>query len=111
MELAGKVALITGAGQGIGKGIALVLAEKGADIIINDLYITAETEVLAEQIRNTGREVMTFEADVSDEKSVKEMFVTIKSSFGRLDILVNNAGKQFPIFHLFSSTFKQEPIF
>lgn len=92
MELAGKVALITGSGQGIGKGIALVLAEKGADIIINDLKLTEETEILVRQISDTGRKVKAFEADVSEEQSVKNLFSAIKMEFGRLDILVNNAG-------------------
>lgn len=92
LELEGKIALVTGAARGIGKGIALVLAEKGADIIINDKKMNFEGDALASQIKAMGREVMLYEADVSNETEVKSMFAAIKSRYGRLDILVNNAG-------------------
>lgn len=92
LELEGKIALVTGAGRGIGKGIALVLAEKGADLIINDKNLNNEVEMIAAQIRAMGRKTLTIEADVSQEVEVKAMFQTIKQTFGRLDILVNNAG-------------------
>jgi 3-oxoacyl-[acyl-carrier protein] reductase len=92
LELEGKVALVTGAARGIGKGIALVLAEKGADIVINDKKMNYEGEALASQIQAMGRKILLIEADVSHEKEVITMFETIKKQFGRLDILVNNAG-------------------
>ena len=96
LELEGKIALITGAARGIGKGIALVLAEKGADIVINDKKMNFEGEALATQIKAMGRQTMLIEADVSSEAEVKKMFTLIKNQFGRLDILVNNAGTSQP---------------
>jgi len=92
LELTGKVALVTGAARGIGKGIALVLAEKGADIIINDKKMNYEGEAVAAQIQAMGRKTMLVEADVSKEAEVKTLFENIQRNFGRLDILVNNAG-------------------
>jgi NAD(P)-dependent dehydrogenase (short-subunit alcohol dehydrogenase family) len=92
LELADKVALVTGAARGLGKGIALVLAEKGANIILNDKYLGIEGEVLASQISEMGRKVLTIEADVSDEREVKYMFCKARENFARLDFLINNAG-------------------
>ncbi|WP_128548090.1 SDR family NAD(P)-dependent oxidoreductase [Larkinella soli] len=92
LPLEGKVALITGAARGIGKGIALVLAEQGADIVLNDKKMNLDGEVTADQIRETGRRVLLCEADVSQEDQVKAMFAKVGKEFGRLDILVNNAG-------------------
>ncbi len=92
LELEGKIALVTGAARGIGKGIALVLAEKGADIIINDKKLNFEGDALASQINAMGRKTMLVEADVSKKVDVIRMFDQIQKEFGRLDILVNNAG-------------------
>jgi 3-oxoacyl-[acyl-carrier protein] reductase len=92
LELEGKIALVTGAVRGIGKGIALVLAEKGADVIINDKNMSYEGEALESQIKALGRRTLMIEADVSIEADVKNMFSEIQKQFGRLDILVNNAG-------------------
>ncbi len=92
LELAGKVALVTGSARGLGKGIAQVLAEKGADIVLNDKNLGIEGEVLAGQLSEMGRRVLSVEADVSDEADVHYMFRQVKDRFGRLDILVNNAG-------------------
>jgi NAD(P)-dependent dehydrogenase (short-subunit alcohol dehydrogenase family) len=92
LELEGMVALITGSARGIGKGIALVLAERGADIIINDKQMNYEGEALSNQIQAMGRKTLLIEADVSIEAEVKKMFTSIQNHFGRLDILVNNAG-------------------
>ena len=92
MELDNKIALVTGSAKGIGKGIALVLAEKGASIVLNDITLNPELEELARQIRTMGREVLVIAADVSKKEEVNAMFSTLKNHFGRLDILVNNAG-------------------
>jgi 3-oxoacyl-[acyl-carrier protein] reductase len=91
-DLSGKVALVTGASRGLGKGIALALAEAGADVIVN--YMSAQScadEVVA-QITSMGRRSIAIKADVSSEADVDSMFETIVKEFGRLDILVNNAG-------------------
>lgn len=91
-DLTGKVALITGASRGIGKGIATALAKQGADIIINDLPDNALAYGTADQIRALGRKCEVFDADVTNENQVKVMFQFVKERFGKLDILVNNAG-------------------
>jgi 3-oxoacyl-[acyl-carrier protein] reductase len=92
LELNGKIALVTGALRGIGKGIALVLAEKGADIVLNDKTVGKESDALVNQIKAMGRNVIVIKADVTIKDEVKRMFETIEQGFGRLDILINNAG-------------------
>lgn len=91
-SLIGKTALVTGSTRGLGKGIALVLAEKGADVIVNGLTANDSTKEVVESIRSMGRKSSFIQADVSSEEGVKVMFETIKKEFGGLDILVNNAG-------------------
>lgn len=90
--LKGKTALITGAGKGIGKAIALKLADAGANIIIN--YNLSEKEALetAKMVEDLGVKAITIKADVSKADEVKEMFSKAKEEFDTLDILVNNAG-------------------
>jgi 3-oxoacyl-[acyl-carrier protein] reductase len=91
-ELLGKTALVTGSLRGIGKGIALTLAEKGADIILNDLAETDTLLEMVEQIKAFNRKVYFKAADVSNRADVEELFSFIKMDIGKLDILVNNAG-------------------
>lgn len=91
-ELTGKTALITGSLRGIGKGIALCLAEKGANIILNDLAETDDLQQTADQIRAFNREVYFKAADVSLKTDVEALFSFIKAHIGQLDILINNAG-------------------
>lgn len=97
-----KVALITGSSKGIGKAIALQLALKGYDIVIN--YARSKKSALetAEQIEALGRKVLTVKANVGDVSKIKEMFAHIDQEFGRLDIFVNNAasGVQRPAMEL-----------
>ncbi|MCD4824310.1 MAG: 3-oxoacyl-ACP reductase FabG [Phycisphaerae bacterium] len=92
LELTGKVALVSGASRGIGRGIALVLAEKGADVCINYHSAADEAEQVANKVQTMGRRSLVIQADVSMEDDVRKMFEAIKAKFGRLDILVNNAG-------------------
>jgi len=91
-ELRGQVALVTGSARGIGRGIALVLAERGADVVINDKTSGDKTEAVASQIRDLGRRAIVVRADLSLGEEVNSLFETIEEEFGRLDILVNNAG-------------------
>jgi 3-oxoacyl-[acyl-carrier protein] reductase len=91
-ELTGKTALITGSLRGIGKSIALTLAEKGADIILNDLVESEDLEEIVNRVRAFNRKVFFKAADVSREKDVEALFSFAKNSMGKLDILVNNAG-------------------
>lgn len=87
----GKVALVTGSGRGIGKAIALALAERGADIVINDLDMDNAAHTV-EEIKALGRRAIAIKADVSSEVEVEEMVKECMNQFGRIDILVNNAG-------------------
>ncbi|KAJ5104529.1 hypothetical protein NUU61_001876 [Penicillium alfredii] len=92
-DLAGKVAIVTGASRGIGAGIAQKLAQRGAHIAINYLSSTAAAESIAEQIRtNYGVRAITLKADVAQEAEVKAMFEAVHREFGRLDIAVSNSG-------------------
>ena len=90
MELRGHMALITGAGQGIGRACAEMFALKGADLILFDKNPTALSEV-ADQTTRTGRQVFTRALDLTDIEALKEAVAEVKRK-GRIDILVNNAG-------------------
>jgi glucose 1-dehydrogenase len=92
--LEGQVALVTGAGSGIGRAIAIALGNAGASVIVN--YVSGEdtAEQVAAQIRQSGVAAMTVRADVSDETQVQEMFRQAIGAFGTIDVLVNNAGLQ-----------------
>ena len=87
----GKVAIVTGAGRGIGKAIALTLAEAGADITVV-ARTREQIEQTAEEIRQLGRKALTLPIDVTQEDQVKEVVEQTLSQFGQIDILVNNAG-------------------
>ena len=88
----GKVALVTGAGKGIGKEIALELARGGAKCVIYYASSAAGAESVAEEIRAMGSEAMTYKCDVSDADAVQKMITDVMEQYGRIDILVNNAG-------------------
>jgi NAD(P)-dependent dehydrogenase (short-subunit alcohol dehydrogenase family) len=90
-DFSGKVALVTGAGRGIGKGIALRLASHGADIAVNDL-ITETAEMTVREIQEMGRKAITVPGDVSQSSVVDQIVEKTLSHFGQIDILVNNAG-------------------
>lgn len=94
MRLAGKVALVTGAGheRGIGRGIAIALAEEGADVAVNDVAFDEMGEELAQQIEGLGRRAGFYRADVSRRAEVDELVASVERDFGRLDIACSNAG-------------------
>lgn len=92
MRLNGKVALITGARRGIGKGIAEVFAEEGAHVAINDVEIDQAAEDLAASIRCQGRRAITVRADVANRAEVESMVDRVWRELGPIDVLVNNAG-------------------
>jgi 3-oxoacyl-[acyl-carrier protein] reductase len=92
MELEEKVAIVTGANQGLGRTIALTLAEAGADIVAVDLYKNEQTAELVQQIEHMSRKCLPAQADVSQESDVNAFVKETLSQFGRVDILVNNAG-------------------
>jgi 3-oxoacyl-[acyl-carrier protein] reductase len=91
LELQGKVALVTGAAQGIGRTVALLLAQNGADIVVSDINLE-KAEQTAKEIEALGRRAMAIKADVANANDVERMVETILGKFGQIDILVNNAG-------------------
>jgi 3-oxoacyl-[acyl-carrier protein] reductase/pteridine reductase len=94
-ELAGQVALVTGAGKRIGRSIALRLAAEGANVVVNYGHSKAEAESVVREIEGAGRKGMAVRADVSKRADVASMFAQVIGAFGRIDILVNNAGEFF----------------
>ncbi|TET07670.1 MAG: 3-oxoacyl-ACP reductase FabG [Candidatus Atribacteria bacterium] len=90
MNLVNKVAIVTGAGRGIGKAIAIALAREGANVIVNDIDIQTAEEV-AKEIKSSGRKALAIQVDVSDSKEVNRMVQSVLKKFKRVDILVNNA--------------------
>ena len=92
MELTGKVALITGSARGIGKAIALELANHGANIVINDILPKSEIDKTLEEVKQIGNKVLGIRADITSFDEVKNMMKEIINQFGKIDILVNNAG-------------------
>lgn len=99
MELEGKVALVTGAGSGIGRAIALALARAGAMIAVNDIRPEAAEAVVAE-ITGSGGRAMATPADVADGRAVLKMFTRFLTVWDTLDVLVNNAGTVFMAPHV-----------
>lgn len=89
---AGRVAVVTGGGRGIGRAIAIRLAEEGADVAVIYRSNESEAEKTKELIGETGKRCETFKGDVTSSEDVKKVFDEISETFGRIDILVNNAG-------------------
>jgi 7-alpha-hydroxysteroid dehydrogenase len=86
-----KVAIVTGAGRGVGAGIAVALAEVGADVVCA-ARTPEQIEATAEQVRATGRRALTVPTDVTDRAQLEALVEATVAEFGRIDILVNNAG-------------------
>jgi NAD(P)-dependent dehydrogenase (short-subunit alcohol dehydrogenase family) len=91
MRLAGKVAVVTGGGSGIGRGIALALAREGADVAIPDIQVL-NAEKVAEEVKGLSRRAMAMKTDVTSATDVKSMIDRTRDAFGKIDVLVNNAG-------------------
>jgi NAD(P)-dependent dehydrogenase (short-subunit alcohol dehydrogenase family) len=91
MDVTGKVAVVTGGGRGIGRGISLVLAQNGADVAVADVNVENAQGVAAE-VAELGRRSLAVALDVTDQESVERMVGEVIDRLGRIDILVNNAG-------------------
>ena len=91
MRLSGKVAVVTGGGSGIGRGIVLAMAREGADIAIPDIQVL-NAEKVAEEVKGMGRKVIAMKTDVTSSADVKAMADRVRETYGKIDILVNNAG-------------------
>lgn len=91
MSLTGKVVLVTGAGQGIGRAIALRLAEDGADIAVVDLN-DQNTDQVADEVRKIGRKATTFKANVTERDQVYAAIDHTEQELGGFDVMINNAG-------------------
>ena len=92
MKLDGKVALVTGGSQGLGRAIALKLAENGADIAVVYVGPAGPAEETCKEIEALGRRVKSYVCDVRDEAAVNETVTAVGADLGKVDILVNNAG-------------------
>lgn len=90
-ELAGKVAIVTGAGRNIGRAIALALGAGGASVVVNARSNRAEAEAVVHAIENAGGEAIAAIGDVADEAAVAAMAAAAVQAFGRIDLLINNA--------------------
>ena len=91
-DLKGKVALVTGASRGIGRHIALQLAQRGADVAINYRSRQPEGDEVAREIEATGVRALAFKADLSKMPEARSLVRQVQDEWGRIDILVNNAG-------------------
>jgi 3-oxoacyl-[acyl-carrier protein] reductase len=92
--LQGRVAVVTGGGRGIGKGIAGKLAAAGADVIVGDIDM-AQAQLTADELSRKNKKVMAAQIDVCREESVAELITRALDEFGNVDILINNAGIMF----------------
>ena len=95
MRLAGKVAIVTGGAQGIGRGIVLCMAKEGADIAIADLKVDGAGQVAAE-VAALGRKAIVVKTDVTKQADFEALYEAVKKELGKIDILVNNAGTACP---------------
>jgi 3-oxoacyl-[acyl-carrier protein] reductase len=91
-QMENKVSLVTGASRGIGRAIAIALAEKGSDVIVNYAGSKEKAEEVVARIKELGRQAIAIQADVSNQEAVENMVEQSLAHFGRIDVLVNNAG-------------------
>ena len=91
-DLTNRVALVTGASRGIGRAVAIALAEIGAQVAVNYRERAADAQAVADAIQGIGRRSLAIGADVSDNSQVAKMLRTIEADLGPVDVLVNNAG-------------------
>ncbi|MFO7967542.1 MAG: SDR family oxidoreductase [Archaeoglobaceae archaeon] len=105
MDVSGRTVIVTGSGRGIGKAIAVLLAQKGAKVVVT-ARTKSEIDKVRDEIRSAGGDAISFPADVTQPDSVKDMVQTTIQEYGSVDILVNNAGTG--IRKLFTETSQEE---
>ena len=93
-KLVGQAALVTGANSGIGKAVAIALANEGAKVVVNYVTKPELADAVVDEIKANGGTAIALQADVSNEQQVQAMFQQMYQAFGTIDILVNNAGLQ-----------------
>jgi 3-oxoacyl-[acyl-carrier protein] reductase len=91
-DLTGRTALVTGSADGIGRGIALALADCGADVAVHYHSSAEKAAATAEELRDRGVDAVAVQGDVTDPESVDALFESVESSLGSVDVLVNNVG-------------------
>ena len=92
MLLENKIAVVTGAGRGIGRGIALALAREGAMVVVNYNGSKERAEEVVRTIEEAGGKAVAIQCNISDFEAAKEFFANVVKEYGKIDILVNNAG-------------------
>jgi len=97
MRLKNKIAIVTGASRGIGRATALLLAQEGANVVVNYLSSAKKADEVVSQIKKIGSDAVSIQCDVSDETQVKSMMEKVVDKYGRIDILVNNTGIVFDV--------------
>lgn len=95
-DLTNKVVLVTGSRRGIGRGIALMMAQAGAKVVVSDINLE-ECQKVVEEIKKIGSDGLAIKCDVTNKKEVEEMIKKTIEKFGKVDVLVNNAGICWPI--------------
>jgi NAD(P)-dependent dehydrogenase (short-subunit alcohol dehydrogenase family) len=106
LDFRGKTALVTGAGSGIGAGIARRFAEAGARVVVHYRTSQAQAEAVASEINHSGGQALAVQADLMVEGDVTQLFEVAHTAFGRLDVLINNAGT-YPLHSLLEMTAQQ----
>lgn len=107
MRLQGKVAIVTGGAQGIGRGIVLCMAKEGADIAIADLKVD-KAEAVAAEVRTLGRKVLVVRTDVTMPADFEACYAHVERELGQIDILVNNAGSACPPGNPFTNNVEED---
>jgi NAD(P)-dependent dehydrogenase (short-subunit alcohol dehydrogenase family) len=92
LDFSGQTVLVTGAGSGLGRGIASRFAQAGANVVVNYHTSAAGAEALASEIRAAGGRALSVQADVTQKSEVEKLIIETATTFGRLDVLINNAG-------------------
>ena len=96
MRLENKVAVVTGAGRGIGRAVAIAFAQEGADVLVNYVSNSQAADETVAEIEKLGRKAVAVKADVASTEDAKNMIETAVKELGGVDILVNNAGVSIP---------------